>query len=416
MIAPQLPGVVVAQKGSREHFLAARGLLRQGMLRKLVVDWYMPANPMLRFAVSQLGRRGASMLGAQCAEIPRALVRSLPAVGVRGKCAERSAARRGAKYAGFVETDSAFARAVGRLDLPEHEVFFGYSYASLEALAAEKQRGKFLVLDQIDPGPVEFRLVAEEMTRRPELAGPPPEFPQAYFDRVRSEWKLADVILVNSEWTRDAIVAEGAAASRVEILPLAYEAEQGARTLPEAAAKSASAQNLKVLWLGQVNVRKGIHYLIEAARRLANEPVEFLIAGPVGIRPEVVAAAPPNMKWLGPIPRTQAAELYRQADVFALPTLSDGFAITQLEALAHGLPVIATPNCGRVVEADRTGWIVPPRNSTILAEVVQSCIRDRKRVRSMAVECRAEAQKYSVTAYGERLAEIITRRMPPLPA
>jgi glycosyltransferase involved in cell wall biosynthesis len=49
-----------------------------------------------------------------------------------------------------------------------------------------------------------------------------------------------------------------------------------------------------------------------------------------------------RMKWLGPVTRHKAAEFYRDADVFILPTLSDGFAITQIEAQAHGLPVIAS--------------------------------------------------------------------------
>ena len=42
-------------------------------------------------------------------------------------------------------------------------------------------------------------------------------------------------------------------------------------------------------------------------------------------------------------------KLYRSADLFVIPTLSDGFAITQLEAMAHGLPVIATPHCAEVI-------------------------------------------------------------------
>ena len=62
------------------------------------------------------------------------------------------------------------------------------------------------------------------------------------------------------------------------------------------------------------------------------------------------------MVW--PVTRKQAAEFYRDADVFILPTLSDGFAITQLEAQAHGLPVIASKNCGKVVENGVNGIIL----------------------------------------------------------
>ena len=76
---------------------------------------------------------------------------------------------------------------------------------------------------------------------------------------------------------------------------------------------------LRVLFLGQVNVRKGIHYLMEAARLLEQNrvaadarrlklegdhpPVQFDIVGPVGILPGAVASAPGNMTFHGPVSR-----------------------------------------------------------------------------------------------------------------
>jgi glycosyltransferase involved in cell wall biosynthesis len=291
------------------------------------------------------------------------------------------------------------------------EVFFGYSYASLEALQAAKRAGWLTIVDQIDPGPVEFRLVAEEMARHPELAGPPPDFPTTYFDRVRQEWEIADVILVNSDWTREAIIAEGADPAKVEILPLAFEpgpadAADGRSTL-----HAPRSTHLRVLWLGQVNVRKGIRYLLEAARLLEKEPVEFHIAGPVKMRPEIVRSAPSSVRWRGAVPRTEASRLYNECDLFVLPTLSDGFAITQIEAMAHGLPVITTPNCGRVVEEGRTGFIVPARDSQALADAILRFVRDRDLGPAMAPECRAAAGTFSIDAYGESLVGIIRKHL-----
>lgn len=58
------------------------------------------------------------------------------------------------------------------------------------------------------------------------------------------------------------------------------------------------------------------------------------------------------------MPRSEVGVLYQQSDVFILPTLSDGYAIIQLEALSRGLPVIASRHCGNAVEAGRNGWIL----------------------------------------------------------
>ena len=470
--------IIVSQKGAREHFLAARALHRQGMLAALVTDWYavgnekaetlktenlkaeksqrlnisafqricLPAFQHFSVSVFQLFvRRSRAALSARSDEIPDDLVHAFPFRTLFWKWRERRLAAQGRSHEAFLQTDSAFASKVASLRLPDHNVFFGYSYASLETLRAEKARGIITVLDQIDPGPVEFRLVAEEMVRNPGLAGPPLSFPTAYYDRLRREWELADVLVVNSEWSRDAIIAEGADASKIEVLPLAFEenaeklktAQWSKEQTPQAkevrgqksevrvkpqsgnAASSGPVvgspvvssppRTLRVLWLGQVNVRKGIHYLMEAARLLERENVHFDVVGAIGILPAAVASAPKNMTFHGSVSRDRAAEWYRQSDVFVLPTLSDGFALTQLEALAHGVPVITTPNCGRVVEDGKTGFIVPPRDAQALADAIRRFVRNPKLAAEMSPRCIEASKAFSIEAYGKRLVEIIQK-------
>jgi hypothetical protein len=364
-----------------------------------------------------IGGRGRSALAAQAEGIPDPLVQAMPLRSLWWKWRVRMAVRRGFLYDGYVQMDAAFARAIARMKLPEHEVFFGYSYASLEMLETEKKRGVFTVLDQIDPGVVEFRLVAEEMTRHPEIAGPPPEFPTAYYERNRREWDLADIIVVNSEWSREAIIVEGADPAKIEVLPLAFEvnAECGMRNAECKDSKLStfnsqpSTAPLRVLWLGQVNVRKGIHYLMAAAKLLEGENIHFDVVGPIGILPGAVASAPRNMTFHGPVSRDCAAEWYRQADVFVLPTLSDGFALTQLEALAHGLPLIVTPNCGRVVEEGKTGFIIPSRDPQALAEAILRFMRNRDLIHQMHPYCHEAVEAYSIKSYGERLKQLVEK-------
>jgi glycosyltransferase involved in cell wall biosynthesis len=437
--------VIVIQKGSREHYAVARALHQQGRLAALVTDWYAfrgnaetlkPEKLKSEWGKSKLFRRlgvlalqrfgGASARAARCEGIPDELVQAFPFRSLLWKWRVRRLAAQGRSHEAFLQTDSAFAAAVTRLNLPPHEVFFGYSYASLEMLEAEKRRGVLTVLDQIDPGAVEFRIVAEEMSRHREIAGPPPAFPAAYYERNRREWELANIIVVNSEWSREALIAEGADPAKIEILPLAYEADNGTTgqrdngttgqrdngtTGPKVGGQwsmvSGPPSTLRVLWLGQMNVRKGIHYLMEAAKLLANEPVHFDVVGPLGILPGAVASAPRNMTFHGPVSRDRAAEWYRQADVFVLPTLSDGFALTQLEALAHGLPVIVTPNCGRVVENGKTGFIVPARDARALADAILKFVADRNLSASMSPACREAVRAFSVEAYGKKLMDII---------
>lgn len=400
--------VVVAHKGAREHFLAARALHRRGALAALVTDWYAPPATAPLRRLPGLGRSVARALGATAPDLPRDRVIALNAFGLRSRWTLRQADRAGRLLEAMRDDDQRFAQRVAALPLPPHHVLFAYSYAALEALQAARTRGALAVVDQIDPGRVEWDLVQEEAQRWPDYAQPEPAPAPGYYERAQAEWRAADVTVVNSDWSRRALVQQGADPRRIAVLPLAYEA--GPATSPPPAA---GPRGLTVLWLGSVILRKGIPYLVEAARQLVGQPVRFLVAGPSGIRAEAMRAAPPNIQWLGQVPRSEAARLYQSADVFVLPTLSDGFAITQVEALAHGLPVIATPNCGDVVEDGRTGFLVPARDATALAAAITRFVRDPKLAAALRPACLESAARFSVDAFGERLLQILhAHRMP----
>ncbi len=397
--------VVVAHKGAREHFLAARALHRRGALAALVTDWYAPSalSALRRFRV--LGPSVARALGAQAAELPRDRVIGLNAFGLCSRWTLKRAERAGRLVEAMARDDAAFASRVAALRLPPHDVFLGFSYAALETLKAERARGVFTLVDQIDPGRMEWDLIREEARRWPAYAMSGGEPPPGYYERAEAEWREADVTLVNSAWSRDALVRQGADPARIEIIPLAYEAPPVA--LPPRA--PLRGRPLTVLWLGSVILRKGIPYLVEAAKRLADQPVRFIVAGPPGIRPEALADAPRTIEWVGAVPRSDARRLYAASDVFVLPTLSDGFAITQVEALAHGLPVVTTPNCGEVVEDGRTGFIVPARDAGALAAALRRFIDEPALADAMRPACLEAASRFSIDAYADRLLAIIQK-------
>ncbi len=71
------------------------------------------------------------------------------------------------------------------------------------------------------------------------------------------------------------------------------------------------------------------------------------------------------------MPRGEVGRIYQSADCFILPTLSDGYALTQLEALAHGMPVIASKRCGEAVAHGRNGWILEDLEPGTIATVIR---------------------------------------------
>ena len=428
--------IVVSQIGAREHYAVPRALHQHGMLAALVTDWYgfgyesrngesRKQKLFQRFSVSafqHFAGRIRAALAAHADGLPDDLVHAFPVRSLFWKWRVRRLTAQGRSHEAYLHTDAAFAAAVARLNLPPHDAFFGYSYASLEMLVAEKKRGILTILDQIDPGAAEFELVAEEMARFPQLAGPPPMFPAAYYDRNRREWELADRIVVNSEWSRKALMKQGVPSHKLVVVPLAFE--QNAENLKAETLKSETLKHrntttpkhrnteapLRVLFLAQVNVRKGIHYLMEAARMLEPERIRFDIVGRIGILPAAVASAPKNMTFHGPVSPREAPEWYCKADLFVLPTLSDGFAITQLEAMAHGLPVIATPCCGQIVSDGVDGFVVPPRDAGALAGTIRRYFTEPDLLSAQWEAALAKSRQFTLETLGENLRKLVEQK------
>jgi len=130
------------------------------------------------------------------------------------------------------------------------------------------------------------------------------------------------------------------------------------------------------LFLGSVILRKGVGQLFDAIRMLKNEPVDFTFAGPIGVKVPDEISGMSNVRFLGSVDKATTERLYREVDVFLIPTLSDGFGLTQLEALGHGLPVIASTHCGQVVEDRVSGLVLSEVSPEAIADAIMQLVRD----------------------------------------
>jgi glycosyltransferase involved in cell wall biosynthesis len=273
-------------------------------------------------------------------------------------------------------------------------VFYAYDTGALEAFEWCRSHGIKCVLNQMDPNRLEMERVQLEEKQWPGWTSQPLQVPDAYFSRREREWELADRIVVNSEFSRQALLQQGVAPEKLIVIPLSYEAAGFNHKLK--AGNWRLGQTLRVLFLGQVILRKGIQYLMAAARLLEPESIHFDIVGTVGISAAAVASAPKNMTFHGRTGREQATAWYRQSHVFVLPTLSDGFAITQLEAMAHGLPVVTTPCCGKVVSDGVDGFVVPSRQVEPLARIFQHYLANPELLNQQSGAAIAKARQFTL--------------------
>jgi glycosyltransferase involved in cell wall biosynthesis len=145
--------------------------------------------------------------------------------------------------------------------------------------------------------------------------------------------------------------------------------------------------------------------MLEAMRLVQDQPVEFWFVGPlqVTIPPEWLNDR--KARWVDGVSRADTARFYRDADVFVLPTLSDGFAITQLEAQAWKLPLITSRFCGDVLRDGVNGTVLPDVAGEAIARALRSLIAEPGRLVAMSRHATGAAT-FGLDALGARMLQL----------
>jgi len=377
-------GWVCCQLGAREHYVVPRVLHRTRRLSALVTDFWLSPGTLVR----SIGpHRLADRFHPELADAP-VIGLNRASIAFEGW----NALRRHNAWSLMIRRNEWFQRKalaevtrVARCSPKNRVRLFSFSYAARHLLAFAKSEGWVTMLEQIDPGPVEEEIVADIHRQHRDLAGSWQRAPSEYWRDLDEEWSLADRIIVNSQWSMRALIRRGVPQQKIRLIPLAYDAPAEAarfqRTYPTI---FTSERRLRVLFLGLVNLRKGLAAILDAMKLVEREPVEFWFVGPIQMRVPARWRNAPNTKWIGGVPRSDAKEYYKNADVFLFPTLSDGFGLTQLEAQAWQLPVIASQFCGDVVRDGINGLVLDEVSGRAIADAIRSLIAQPERLPTMS--------------------------------
>lgn len=246
--------------------------------------------------------------------------------------------------------------------------------------------------------------------------------------------RLADHVLVNALAVRAALLKEGYDPARISVIRNGIDVsrfETRERTPGMRAALGLPEQGPVVAVFARLNRLKGIEYFLEAAALLKTrfEEVRFLIVGDSisdAYRRELEAFAVAR-GLAGRVVfsgfRDDVPALLREVAVSVLPSLSEGLSNVVLEAMASGVPMVATAVGGtpEMVEDGVTGLLVPPRDASALAEAVSSLLADPSRGRTIGAAAKQRvATSFSLQATvrkTERLYEhLMSPVLDPLPA
>jgi glycosyltransferase involved in cell wall biosynthesis len=408
--AADAPQWIVARFGANMQYAVPRILNEAGLLARFYTDFY--AGPRTRRVLSLIPTQWRTSVvnrafGRVAPDLHMASIRSYTMLGLEYSVLQRLVLNRDAQDRMFLQMGDRFAKAVARDGFAGAGGFYGYNTASFYALRAARECGLKCVLEQnIAPRAVEEHLLGQEHELFPrwETARRSKTAAEATIKREYAEWELADVILCPSEFVRQGVIQFGGAASKCCVVPYGVDSQFLSSDRP------AHDGPLRVLTVGQVNLRKGAGYARKVARMLKNS-ASFRWVGPILLSSEGRRALEEYVTLTGPIPRNKIFEQFHWADVFFLPSLCEGSATVTYEALMSGLPVVTTSNAGSIVTNGVNGFIVPVRDSPQMAEKLRLLHEDRGLLRDMQDRAVASRQAH-IGAYKERLLEALGRVLP----
>ncbi len=213
------------------------------------------------------------------------------------------------------------------------------------------------------------------------------------------KWQLSNKILVPSKFCYDNAQKLGASKKKLSLVPYGIN-KNWFNHVP-------SPQKGRILFVGLVSLRKGVHYLAEASRILARRGFNYetVVIGPKNVDTNQSIFQGP--KYIGQMPRSEIIKEFLLADVFVLPSLAEGMALVHLEAMACGIPVITTENCGSIINNLEEGFIVPIRDPVALADKINEIIEDRNLRNKMSIAGKIKARKYTWENYSKNLLNCV---------
>lgn len=369
--------VVITVGGQFHAFELARQLEKKGFLEQLITGYPsrragrfdLPSEKIVSLPLGQLLYRGWRRL-------PLAL-RSLADPAFRaGELFDRQASRR----------------------ITSGDLLIGWSSFSLHTLREAKRRGMKTILER---GSSHILFQREILREEYDLLGCRAELPHpAIVEKELQEYAEADYIEVPSSFARDSFIRQGI--PREKII-------RGFRGVDFAQFRQIPKDDsvFRVVFTGRICFRKGIQYLLPAFRELRLPRSELLLIGSIAdeVRP-ILRQYRGVFRHLGSRPRSDLFRHFSRGSVFVLPSIEEGLAVVQLQAMACGLPLICTANTGGedLIEDGMEGFIVPIRDVEAIKEKLLLLYREPERRKDMGEMAKLKVSRgFSWDDYGDRV-------------
>jgi glycosyltransferase involved in cell wall biosynthesis len=416
---PPFCRAVVVHGGARDSYQLALALSEAGLLDSLVTDLFWPADRAWANMVAGIlpPSLRALLLQRSCCGLPFEEVRLCLLTGLRCLLLEKmprlpfALRRRSIRVA-----DATLGRTAGRRAAKREAGLVSYSYCGFDAI---RQYGRPAMMFQVHPHPSTVRRILQrELEDHPECADSLRQewelaLPEEDYQHLVSETKMASHYLTASTFTRNSLVEHGTPHSSITVIPYGVDLEKF-HPAPEVAATKGDSR-LHLLFVGRINQRKGIKYLLEALKLLNTKQVRLTVCGRVVDDLEIFRPFSSQVEVRPSVSTSDLVAAYQTADLFVFPSVAEGFGQVLLEALSCGLPILSTTHTAApdLIEDGVEGFIVEPRRPDLLAKHMAWACDHRSDLASMGRRARSRAEMFTWSRFRAGAAEAVGRCLAP---
>jgi len=287
--------------------------------------------------------------------------------------------------------------------LNECDLFFGWPQMSLNCFKKVKKIGGVTILDYPIPHITTWQQLLLEESRIQKIKQPHSLFTAYTHKRMLKEIEETDFISVPSSFVKNSFLENGVPESKLLFNSYGIDNDKF-----HPFSEKPAHEKFTIIFVGSVELRKGVHYLLKSFNELQLKNCELKLVGNIhhDFKPYCDLYKSNNqIKWLGGQSKDKTAEEMRKADIMVMPSLLEGLSLTILECMASGTPVISSENAGGLdlIEDGKNGFIFPIRNTDKLKEKIEWCYHNRDKLSEMGKICRnIITETYSTDEYGKR--------------
>lgn len=216
--------------------------------------------------------------------------------------------------------------------------------------------------------------------------------------RYKEEFRKSEYFIVASNVVKESLLFSGVLENKIAIIPYGVDIDKF-----EFKQHQKFSLPLKIIYVGEISYRKGIHHLLKVISKFCGQNVDLYLCGDFKGSSKLFNEYKnsSNIHFLGFVTRDVLAKKYADSDVFILPTLGEGYGLVVLEALSVGLPCIVSDLAGGndAIIDGYNGFEFPAGDNLALKSTIQWFIDNPTKLSEMSINSRKSVLNQTWESY-----------------